>query len=64
MLIPLAIVLGWKWGAAGAAVAVLASSVAFAFVWIVLFLRIRREPGRTAGWRPPEHAVATTELGL
>ena len=65
VLIPLAIVLGWKWGAAGAAFAVLASSVAFAFVWTVLFFRIRGEPEDAPPVGiPPEHVVATTELGV
>lgn len=65
VLLPLAVLLGWKWGAAGAAVAVLASSIAFAVVWVVLFLRIRREPGDLPpAVTPPEPVVATTELGL
>jgi Na+-driven multidrug efflux pump len=37
-------VLGAEWGATGAAIAVLASSVAFCLYWTFLFLRIRREP--------------------
>ncbi|HEY8316096.1 MAG TPA: oligosaccharide flippase family protein [Gaiellaceae bacterium] len=60
VLLPLAVLFGWKWGAAGASVAVLASSVAFAVVWGVLFLRIRRETrngARTA-------VVPATERGL
>jgi O-antigen/teichoic acid export membrane protein len=48
VLLPLAVVLGWKWGASGAAAAVLVSSVAFAVVWVVLFLRIRSEPAAAA----------------
>lgn len=65
VLLPLAVLLGWRWGAAGAAVAVLASSVAFAIVWVVLFLRIRREPGDPPpAATPREPVVATTELGL
>lgn len=44
VLLPLAIVLGWIWGASGAAVAVLASSVAFALSWAFFYARIRREP--------------------
>ena len=50
VLLPLAVVLGWQWGASGAAVAVLASSVVFALAWGVLFARIRREPPPA---RPP-----------
>jgi O-antigen/teichoic acid export membrane protein len=44
VLLPLVCVLGYEWGATGAAVGVLASSVAFALAWGVLFRRIRREP--------------------
>jgi O-antigen/teichoic acid export membrane protein len=44
VLIPLVAVFGAKWGATGAAAAVLVSSVAFCIYWTVLFLRIRREP--------------------
>lgn len=44
VLVPLVVVLGWKWGAVGAAAAVLASSIVFALVWLVLFERIRHEP--------------------
>jgi O-antigen/teichoic acid export membrane protein len=44
VLLPLAIVFGWLWGASGAAIAVLASSVVFALSWAVLFSRIKREP--------------------
>ncbi len=44
VLLPLAIALGRIWGASGAAVAVLVSSVVFALTWGVLFARIRREP--------------------
>ncbi|HVA31700.1 MAG TPA: lipopolysaccharide biosynthesis protein [Gaiellaceae bacterium] len=44
VLLPLAIGFGWLWGARGAAIAVLASSIVFALAWAVLFARIRREP--------------------
>jgi O-antigen/teichoic acid export membrane protein len=44
VLVPLVVALGATWGATGAAGAVLASSVVFAAFWIILFLRIRREP--------------------
>ena len=44
VLLPLAIAFGWMWGARGAAIAVLASSIVFALAWAVLFARIRREP--------------------
>jgi O-antigen/teichoic acid export membrane protein len=43
ILVPLAVLLGARWGASGAAVAVLASSAAFAVMWAVLFARIKRE---------------------
>jgi O-antigen/teichoic acid export membrane protein len=65
VLLPLAVLLGWKWGAAGAAVAVLVSSIAFAIVWVVLFLRIRREPGGASSVGVPlEEAVASAALDL
>src|ERR671930_397207 len=44
VLIPLVAILGREWGAAGAATAVLASSVAFCVYWTVLFLRIKAVP--------------------
>jgi O-antigen/teichoic acid export membrane protein len=62
VLLPLAILLGWRWGAAGAAAAVLVASVAFAIAWVVLLQRIRREPlpqPRTTS--PTEPIVAATE---
>ena len=43
VFVPLVLVLGWHWGATGAAAAVLASSVAFALTWAVLIVGIRRE---------------------
>ena len=52
VLLPLVAVLGWKWGAAGAAVGVLASSVVFAAAWLVLFERIRHEPDDAPRARP------------
>jgi O-antigen/teichoic acid export membrane protein len=48
VLVPLVGVLGSRWGATGAAAAVLVSSVVFCIYWTFLFLRIRREP-RPAG---------------
>ncbi len=44
VLIPLLVVLGAKWGATGAAVAVLVSTIVFAAVWTVLLARIRAHP--------------------
>jgi O-antigen/teichoic acid export membrane protein len=43
LLVPLVGILGAKWGATGAAFAVLISSIAFCLAWTVLFLRIQRE---------------------
>jgi O-antigen/teichoic acid export membrane protein len=44
LLLPLVLVLGIQWGATGAAVALLVSSLAYALSWFVLYLRISREP--------------------
>jgi O-antigen/teichoic acid export membrane protein len=44
VLVPLVAIFGEKWGATGAAAAVLVSSVVFCVYWTFLFLRIRREP--------------------
>ncbi len=44
VLVPLVLVLGSEWGATGAAAAVLASTLAFAAVWTILVLRLRKEP--------------------
>jgi O-antigen/teichoic acid export membrane protein len=44
VLIPLVAILGHKWGATGAATAVLASSVAFCAYWTLLFVRIKAVP--------------------
>jgi O-antigen/teichoic acid export membrane protein len=57
VLVPLAGVLGAKWGATGAAGAVLASSVVFCLYWTVLFLRIRREPVPAAATASPLEAA-------
>ena len=47
VLLPLAVLLGWKWGAAGAAGAVLVSSVVFAIVWLVLYPAHPQRAGRS-----------------
>jgi O-antigen/teichoic acid export membrane protein len=60
VLLPLAIAFGWMWGARGAAVAVLASSVVFALAWAVLFARIRREPPPAVVSLEPEVAGLPT----
>lgn len=44
VLVPLVLVLGDRWGATGAAVAVLVSTVVFCLHWTLLFERVRREP--------------------
>jgi len=44
VLLPLVVVLGVEWGAAGAAAALVAASAVFALVWAVLYVRISREP--------------------
>jgi len=41
--IPLVVILGAEWGATGAAVAVLASTVAFAAAWLAVIARLRTE---------------------
>ena len=47
-LLPLVILLGAKWGATGAAVAMLLATIAFGGAWAVLLYRLRREH-RAAG---------------
>jgi O-antigen/teichoic acid export membrane protein len=42
-LLPLVVVLGLEWGAAGAAAAILVSSLVYALLWAVLYLRISRD---------------------
>ncbi len=44
VLVPVLLALGAVWGATGAAGGVLAASVAFAAVWVVLLVRLRRSP--------------------
>jgi O-antigen/teichoic acid export membrane protein len=44
LLLPLVLVLGLRWGATGAAFALLASSVVYALCWALLYLRISRGP--------------------
>jgi O-antigen/teichoic acid export membrane protein len=62
VLIPLVVVLGGKWGAEGASVAVLVSSVVFAVSWLVLFERIRHEPDPPTPPRPREPSFVA-EIG-
>jgi len=42
VMLPLILVFGSLWGATGAAVAVVASSVAYAITWIVILARLQR----------------------
>ena len=49
--IPLVAVLGAEWGATGAAVAVLASTLVFAGAWLVVITRLRAEVARRAAER-------------
>lgn len=44
VLLPLLLVFGSLWGATGAAVAMLAATIAFGITWAVLLMRLRREP--------------------
>ena len=55
VLLPLVLVLGLEWGATGAAVALLASSLVYALAWFVLYLRISRERKHC---RPPVKSFA------
>lgn len=57
VLLPLTIAFGWLWGASGAALAVLVSSVVFALAWWVLFRRIRRETPSAPSTLEPEMAT-------
>lgn len=55
VLLPLVVLLGARWGATGAAAAVLIATVVFSAHWTVLFLRVRRQPPLRAR---PREAVA------
>lgn len=54
VLVPLLLWLGSRWGATGAAGAVLASTVVFALVWIALLVRLRKEPLRRVDPAPAQ----------
>src|SRR5438067_2092873 len=63
VVLPLVVLLGSRWGAAGAAGAVLAGMCIFAVAWAIVFLRIRPED---VGPPPPlgeELADAESETG-
>jgi O-antigen/teichoic acid export membrane protein len=51
VMIPLVLWFGWKWGATGAAAAVLVSAAVFACAWLVALVRLHRE-------HLPQQAVA------
>jgi O-antigen/teichoic acid export membrane protein len=53
VLIPLVVILGARWGANGAAVALLVATVVFAAHWTIVFVRVRREAAPVA---PPQGA--------
>jgi O-antigen/teichoic acid export membrane protein len=54
VLVPLVVILGARWGATGASVALLVATAVFSLHWAILFLRVHREslreerPGETA----------------
>jgi O-antigen/teichoic acid export membrane protein len=59
VVLPLVIVLGARWGAAGAAGAVLAGMCVFALAWAIIFARIR--PEDIGPPMPLDEALADTE---
>jgi O-antigen/teichoic acid export membrane protein len=59
LVLPLVVVFGREWGAAGAAAAVLVGMCAFAAVWTVVFLRVRADD--IVQPAPLEEALADTE---
>ena len=54
VVLPLVLVLGLRWGATGAAVALLAGSIAYALSWGILYLRIHREQATLRPAEAPE----------
>jgi O-antigen/teichoic acid export membrane protein len=59
VLLPLVVAFGALWGATGAAVAVLVSSVVFALAWAVLFLRISRSSLSLGIVEPPAEPLVS-----
>jgi O-antigen/teichoic acid export membrane protein len=59
LVLPLVVVFGLAWGAAGAAAAVLVGVCAFAAAWTVVFVRIRPEDLQEP--RPLDETLADTE---
>src|SRR2546421_8221119 len=59
VVLPLVLLLGSRWGAAGAAGAVLAGMCVFALAWAIVFVRMR--PGGVGPPAPLDEALADTE---
>lgn len=57
VVVPLILLMGSRWGATGAAGAVLVSTVAFAAVWTVIVLRLRKGPWRVGAAPAPREAT-------
>jgi O-antigen/teichoic acid export membrane protein len=57
VLVPLILLMGVEWGATGAAGAVLVSTLAFAAVWTVIVLRLRKGPMRVGPAPAPTEAT-------
>lgn len=57
VLIPLILVMGAEWGATGAAGAVLIATIAFAAVWTLILVRLRRGPLRVGPAPAPTEAT-------
>jgi O-antigen/teichoic acid export membrane protein len=58
VLLPCVLVLGDRFGATGAAAAVLIATVAFALTWGAIMLRLRREPLPRGSVVPPAELTA------
>jgi O-antigen/teichoic acid export membrane protein len=58
VLVPLVLLLGARWGATGAAVATLVSTIVFCAHWTLLYERVRRESPAVASAPRPREAVA------
>ena len=57
VLLPLVVVLGAAYGATGAAIAILVSSVVFAAIWVVLLIRLHAEVAERARGATPGAAA-------
>jgi O-antigen/teichoic acid export membrane protein len=58
VLVPLILLMGSEWGATGAAGAVLVATIAFAAVWTVIVLRLRKGPLRVGPTAAPREVTA------